>query len=310
MPALQLTLHLATLAVAPILLVGIINRVKALWAGRRGPRLIQSWLDLVRLLRKTPVTSATTTWVFLAAPYLILATTLVAGLMGPLAPGFAPFGFPGDFVAFAYLLGCGRIPLMLSALDTGSSFEGMGASREATFSALAEPVLLFGLGTLGCLNQSMSFQDLVAAENLSAVDAAVRVAVAYGLFVVLLVEAGRVPVDDPATHLELTMVHEVMILDHSGPELAVLQYAGALKMTVLGAAVAAILNPVSVGSGGAGPAFAVSLGILAGLAALIGLIESLTARLRFRALPLFILSGFAAVVVAMIVVVADQGGLG
>lgn len=303
------TLHLATLAVAPILLVGVINRVKSVWAGRRGPRLTQSWHDLVRLLRKTPVQSSATSWIFQAAPCLILATTITAGLVGPLVPGFAPFGFPGDFIAFAYLLGCGRVPLMLSALDTGSSFEGMGASREAAFSAIAEPVLLFGLGTLGCLNNAMSFQDLVATGQLTAVDVAVRVAVAYGLFVVLLVEAGRVPADDPATHLELTMVHEVMVLDHSGPELAILQFSAALRMAVLGAAVAAVLNPLTVASAGLIPAFAASIGILAGLAAGIGLIESLTARLRFRALPLFILSGFVAVVLAMIVVVGDQGGL-
>lgn len=302
----QLGLHLLTLLVAPFFFLGVINRVKAVWAGRRGPRLYQTWFDLTRLLRKVPVYSVTATWVFPLAPVFVLATTLTAGLMAPLVPGFAPVAFSGDFIVFAYVLGCGRVFLMLGALDTGSSFEGMGASREATYSALAEPVLLFAVSSLGLVTHSLSFQDLAGGNHLTAAGAATRVAVAYALFVVTLVEAARVPADDPTTHLELTMVHEVMVLDHSGPELAIVQYAAAVKATVLAAAAVAVLNPVTVAAGGLAAAYGAAIGLLMAAAAAIGLIESLTARLRFRTLPLFVLTGFVAVTVAMVMVVAAQ----
>ncbi|MEO2089845.1 MAG: NADH-quinone oxidoreductase subunit H, partial [Gemmataceae bacterium] len=215
-----LIFHLLVLAVAPIFLIGVINRVKSIWAGRRGPKLYQSWFDLTRLLRKTPVYSRATSWLFPFSPYFVLATTITAGLIAPAVPGFAAIAFPGDLIVFAYLLAFGRISLMLSALDTGSAFEGMGASREATYSALLEPVLLLSVGTLGCLNNAMSFQDLVSGRSGTEFDIAVRVVITFALFVVLLIESSRVPADDPATPLELTMVHEVMVLDHSGPELA------------------------------------------------------------------------------------------
>ena len=306
-----LIFHLLVLAVAPIFLIGVINRVKSIWAGRRGPKLYQSWFDLTRLLRKTPVYSRATSWLFPFAPYFVLATTISAGLIAPAVPGFAVIAFPGDLIVLAYLLAFGRIPLMLSALDTGSAFEGMGASREATYSALLEPVLLLSVGTLGCLNNAMSFQDLVSGSSGTEFDIAVRIVITFALFVVLLIESSRVPADDPATHLELTMVHEVMVLDHSGPELAAVQYSAAMKMTVFAMVIAAVVNPFPVGDGGAIAVLSMgsSLVLIVGLAGAIGLIESLTARLRFRALPLLILAAFLAVGIALVAVVARQGGL-
>lgn len=306
-----LIFHLVVLGVAPIFLIGIINRVKSIWAGRRGPKLYQSWFDLTRLLRKTPVYSRATSWIFPFAPYFVLATTISAGLIAPSVPGFTVIAFPGDLIVFAYLLAFGRVPLMLSALDTASAFEGMGASREATYSALLEPVLLLSVGTLGCLNNVMSFQDLVSGSSGTGFDMAVRIAIAFALFVVLLIESSRVPADDPATHLELTMVHEVMVLDHSGPELAAVQYSAAMKMTVFAMVIAAVVNPFPVGDGGGIVVLSMgtSLVVLVVLAGFVGLIESLTARLRFRALPLFILAAFLAVVIALVAVVARQGGL-
>ena len=301
-----LAFHLAVVLIAPIYVVGIINRVKSLWAGRRGPRLNQFWFDLVRLLRKTPVYSQVTSWIFPIAPLVILATTATASLLGPIAPGYAPLGFPCDFVAFAYILGLGKIFLMLGALDTGSAFEGMGASREATYSALAEPVFLLGLGTLAWASGTPSFQDLVVPQGSFAENAVLRVTFAGAMFVVLLIESSRVPADDPTTHLELTMVHEVMILDHSGPELAMVQYASAMKMTKFAGIIAAVLNPYTATSH---PLLAVlfSAAIIVLIAIAVGLIESLVARLRFRALPLFTFAAFMAVLVALVVVTANQG---
>ncbi|MDB5389884.1 MAG: putative hydrogenase 4, component [Planctomycetaceae bacterium] len=304
-----LVFHLAIVLIAPIFSMGLINRVKSLWAGRRGPRLNQTWFDLVRLLHKTPVYSVTTSWIFPIAPLVILATTITASLLSPIVPGFAPLGFRGDFVAFAYILGLGKLFLMLGALDTGSAFEGMGASREATYSALAEPALLLGLGTLAWASGSQSFQDLVMPDGSWFNDIALRILIGVALMVVLLIESSRVPADDPCTHLELTMVHEVMILDHSGPELAIVQYASAMKMTMFAGIVASILNPFSANSGPLSIVLAVicSVVLISAIAIFVGLIESVTARLRFRALPLFTMSAFIAVLLALVVTAGNQG---
>ena len=303
-----LIFHLAVMLVGPILMVGVINRIKSIWAGRRGPKLYQSFFDLTRLLRKQPVYSHVTSWIFPLAPLVILATTLTAGLLSPVIPGYAPLKFPIDFICFAYVLGLGKIFMMLGALDTGSAFEGMGASREATYSALAEPVLVLGLGTLAWAGHAMSFQDLVAPTTVPWLDAGLRFFVALSLMAVLLIESSRVPADDPTTHLELTMVHEVMILDHSGPELACVQYAAAMKMTIFASIIAAILNPFSlVGTSDASLwvtalSMLFSVVVILGIACAIGLIESLIARLRFRSLPLFTLAAFLAVALALVIV--------
>jgi len=280
-----LLFYLIVTLIAPIFMVGIINRVKSIWAGRRGPKLNQLWFDLLRLLRKTPVYSQDTSWIFPYAPLVVLSITIGASLLSPVLPGYAVLAFPGDFIVFAYLLGFGRVAVMLSALDTASAFEGMGASREATYSAITEPVLLLAIGTLGCLNNTMSFQDLVAVGSRTDIDLVVRIAIVMGLFVVLLIESSRVPADDPATHLELTMVHEVMILDHSGPELAMMQYASAMKMTLFAQVISAVINPFDAGGNESLPLLAMSATIvlLTALAGIVGIIESLVARLRFRA---------------------------
>lgn len=305
--------HFAVLLIAPIFMIGIINRVKSLWSGRRGPKLYQSYFDLVRLLRKQPVYSHVTSWIFPLAPTVILATTLVAGLLSPVVAGYTPFSFPVDFIVFAYVLGLGKLFMMLGALDTGSAFEGMGASREATYSALAEPVFLLGLGTLAWASHASSFQGIVAPIGVFWIDLALRIAVGIAIFAVLLIEASRVPADDPTTHLELTMVHEVMILDHSGPELAFVQYAAAMKMTIFAGIIASILNPFSLSSVETATiietaaAITVSLIIMVVIAIAIGLVESLIARLRFRTLPLYTMAAFVAVVLSLVVVNANRG---
>ncbi len=307
--ALLTAFHIAVLLIAPIYVVGVINRVKAYWAGRRGPRLNQSFFDMLRLMKKTPVYSEVTSWIFPVSSTIVLATAVTASLITPIVPGFAPFGFPGDFVAFAYILGLGKLFMMLGALDTGSPFEGMGASREATYSALAEPVLLLGLGTLAWASGATSFQDLVIPDVSLGMNIGLRIGIALALYVVLLIEAARIPADDPTTHLELTMVHEVMILDHSGPELGIVQQASALKMTVLMGVIAAVLNPFSVSASvvGACLAAAASIILIGLLAASVGLVESLIARFRFQALPLLTLAGFVVVMFVLIIFNVGQG---
>jgi formate hydrogenlyase subunit 4 len=306
MTALLGAAHLAALLLLPFPLVGLINRTKARWARRRGPRLLQSFSDLRRLLRKRPVYSQATTGLFAAGPLVLLASTLVAGLLAPVLGAFAPLAFPYDFVLFAYLWGLGRIFLMLSALDTGSAFEGMGASREATYAAFVEPALLLALGTLAAATGHASFADLLDVGFQTPARAVVTLGVALALLVVLQVEAARGPVDDPTTHLELTMIHEVMILDHAGPDLAAVQYAAALKLTVCSALVAGLLNPLR--PAGHPAAAAANLALTALVAVAVGLVESLSARLKLRVLPQYVLAASASAAVALLALAWWQGG--
>ncbi len=306
MTALLSAAHLLALLLLPIPLVGIVQRTKARWAGRRGPRLLQTASDLRRLLAKRPVYGQVTTGLFAAGPLVLLATTLVAGLLSPLLGPFAPLAFPYDFVVFAYLWGLGRFFLVLAALDTGSSFEGMGASREATYSAFLEPALLLALGTLAAATGHASFAGLLDVGFQTPARAVVTLGALVALVVVLQVEAGRVPVDDPATHLELTMIHEVMILDHGGPDLAAVQYAAALKLTVCAALVAGLVNPLRLASP---PVAAMaSLALTALVAVAVGLVESLVARLRLRVVPQYLLVASASAAVALLATAWWQGG--
>jgi len=286
MTALAILLHVAALVLLPPLLLGVIGRVKAIAAGRRGPPLLQPYYDVIRLLRKGAVYSKTTSWVFRAGPIVSLATALGAGLLIPLTTPRAPLGFEGDVVLFAYLLGLGRFFTMAAALDTGSSFEGMGASREGAFSALAEPALFLVLAIICVPAGTVSFQT--ALEPLpSGWDTAhpALVIAACTLFVVLLAECSRIPVDDPNTHLELTMVHEVMVLDHSGPDFAFVLWGSAVKLFVLGALLVELVLPHLSDSWHA-LAF---LGAELAVAIAVGLVESTMARLRLPRVPQFLI---------------------
>ena len=295
----SLLLHLLGLGLLPFLLPGVINRVKAWWGGRRGAPFLQPLWDVRRLLAKQPVYSEVTTLVFRLAPLVVLATTLVAATLAPMLPGGGLVPFPNDFVAFAYVMGLGRMFMTLGALDTGSPFEGMGAAREATFTVFAEPALFIVLGTLALGSGHGTFAELMRPHGWQAFLVAPLCAVA--LFLLLQIECARLPVDDPTTHLELTMIHEVMILDHSGPDLAMLQYAAGLKLTLYAGVLAALLNPVPLDSQ---PLLAavVSLLLMLVTAVAVGLVESLLARLRMRLIPQFATAvavlGFVALVLA------------
>jgi formate hydrogenlyase subunit 4 len=294
MTMLLVSCHLVVLLVMPILLVGLINRTKALWAGRRGPPLLQTAYDAARLLRKQSVYSSVTTAVFQSGAMVVLVTSLAAGLFSPLLGAFAPLSFAYDFVAFAYTLGLGRVMLMLSAMDAGSSFEGMGASREAWFAILAEPALFALLGAAAIATGTTSFAALLGGLHHAPHFIWMVVPAVVALVILLQTEAGRVPVDDPLTHLELTMIHEVMILDHSGPDLAAMQVAAALKLTVYAGMIAALLNPYDPATQWL-PSAAACVVIMSSVAVLVGTIESLVARLRMKWVPRYVLgAGVAA----------------
>lgn len=289
---------IATL-VMPFLLIGTINRVKSLWSGRKGPPLLQPAYDVLRLLRKGSVYSTTATPLFRIAPWVYLVTAAASALLTPLLGSSSLVNFPFDFVWFAYVWALGRVSLMLGALDTGSAFEGMGASREATFSTLVEPALFVAMGALCLASGAHSFsQALVLPWNNGMATLVVRLGAVASLFVVLQVETARMPIDNPTTHLELTMVHEVMVLDHSGPDLAAIQWASAIKLTTGTSIVATLLNPWA-GSGGL-LAVVANLGLCGLIAGVIGTIESLIARLRLRTVPKYIALALTSGAVALL----------
>jgi formate hydrogenlyase subunit 4 len=284
------------LLLAP-LLNGVIARIKAVFAGRHGPPLLQLYFDLTKLLRKGAVYSRTTTWVFRAGPIVSLATTACALLLLPACRSAAPLAFPADFVLLAYVLALGRFFMVVAALDTGSSFEGMGASREVHFAALAEPTLLLGMAVLARKTGALSLSEILPATSPLAPEVGL---VAAALAIVLLCENARIPFDDPATHLELTMVHEVMVLDHSGPDLAFIQYGAALKLWLWSALLAGLLLPVATDAWPAG--LATTTAVFA-IACALGVVESSMARLRLLRVPPLLATALALATVAMILVV-------
>jgi formate hydrogenlyase subunit 4 len=272
------------------LLLGVITKTKALAAGRKGAPLLQPYYDLVKLFRKGMVISSTTTWIFRAGPIVTLAAVILAGLLIPLGAFDAPIAFTGDLILFAYFFGLARFFTTAAALDTGSAFEGMGAAREVTFACLSEPALFFGLLVLAKKSGSLTLTQMLhgPVSVFPAFSAAPLVLVALGLFIVLLAETCRIPVDDPTTHLELTMIHEVMVLDHSGPLFGTILYSAALKLFVLGALLLHLIAPFETGQAWLDwPLFA---GELLALAVVIGVVESVMARLQMRRVP-YLLTG-------------------
>jgi formate hydrogenlyase subunit 4 len=283
---------IAALAFSP-LLTGIIQRIKAMFAGRKGQPLLQAYYDLFRLLRKGTVTSRTTSWVFRMAPVVIFTATLGATCFVPFLLLSPKPLFTGDVVMLIYFLGLARFLLILSALDTGSAFSGMGASREAFFAALAEPVLFVCLLTIMRANNTSSIMMALSAPMIA--DSITVLLSALPLFIVLLAENARIPFDDPNTHLELTMIHEVMILDNSGPGLALLEYAAAIKLWLFSLVLARILFPLS----GAAPLLQaiMILTLITLIAIVVGVVESVTARVPLLKVPQLL---FAAGVIALL----------
>ncbi len=294
---------LLSLLLAP-LAAGIVNRVKATFSGRHGKPLLQLYYDVFKLLRKGEVTGDGTTWVFSAGPVVALVSALLALALIPLGGAASPFAFQGDFILCAYLLGMGRFATILAALDTGSAFEGMGASREALFGALTEPVLFLVLLALITTAESMGVDRELSLSTLFngfAPQAWTNgrpelVMLVFVMGVLLLVENCRIPVDDPNTHLELTMIHEVMVLDHSGPNLAFIQYGAALKLWLFSSLLTGLFLPAM-------PLWAHTPLSLCGIflmACAVGVVESVMARLRMHVVPALI--GLAGSVAAFVLI--------
>ena len=298
--ALDLFLRLAAWLLLAPLLPGIINRVKSWVAGRRGPPVLQLYYDLARLWRKGIVLSTAVSPAHIAGPALAWVALAGAALLLPVGQAGATLSFRGDALLFVYLLAFARFCLALAALDTGSAFAGMGVAREVSYAVLAEAAIITALLTLCVQSNSVSLVTMLAPSA-----GAGAALLAAGLFGVLLAENCRVPFDDPNTHLELTMIHEAMVLDHSGPPLAAILHGAALKLLLFAVLLTEAVLPL--GKLSLLPALAALAGSVLLVAVSAGLVESLMARLAFRRVPLLLTTAFVLCVFALLV--AWKGGM-
>lgn len=271
-------LNILILIFMPFIMIGIIKKTKAFWGGRKGVRILQPLYDVLRLLNKETVYSETTSWVFKIAPVIGFSAILLAGLFVPMINGEAIMNIPFGFIIFSYILGFGKFFSLIGAMDTGNSFEGMGASREACFSTIVEPAFFIFMGSVVALTDNNSFANLkMILENAGIYGYLIIALAVITLFIMLLIEGCRVPVDDPTTHLELTMIHEVMILDNSGVDLGLITWGAGIKMFLFEVLIASLIIPSGLPVWIAITAF---LAIICLLSIIIGTIESSIARFR------------------------------
>jgi len=278
-------LSLVLILIASLFFTGVILRVKSISSGRKGPGIFQPVKDVWRLFKKGSVYSQTTSFVFQIAPVIYFSSVVMAILVVPFGSTKGIISFDGDFIFFAYVLALGKFFSIISAMDTGSSFEGMGASREALYSMFAEPAFFILMGSFALLTGYTSFFEIFATLHLgSYITYALGIMATFVLVMIAMVENSRMPIDDPKTHLELTMVHEVMILDNSGFDLGLILSAGYLKFAMYGTLIANLYI------GGLSLVYAIPafLFIQFAFAVSIGLIESFMARFRMSHNPQFI----------------------
>jgi len=274
------------LVVSPFL-VGLIRKVKARFQCRRGANVFQPYADLAKLFRKQPVISTSSSWVFTATPYILFTSTLAAGLLVPTFTSQTPLNFAGNIIALVYLLAIGTFFLILAGLDTGSAFGGMGSSREAIVASLTEPAMILSIFaialTAGSTNLSTIVHKTALLEGIVTDPSPYLMALA-ALFIVALAETGRVPIDNPATHLELTMIHEAMVLEYSGRYLALIEWSAGLKLAVFLSLIANVFAPWGIGTTPTPAAMGIGLVVylvkISGLAVLIGTLECMFAKLR------------------------------
>jgi formate hydrogenlyase subunit 4 len=293
------------LLLAP-LLSGLIRKWKALLQNRRGPPVWQPYLDLQKFFRKDMVISEHASWVFPLAPYLVFLTSLSAGLLVPMVAAQAPLGLFGGALALVGLLALGRFFLALGGLDPASAFGGMGSSREMTLSAIAEPAMMLAIFTLAISAGSTNLSQIVLASQEPGwkfLDPSHALAF-IAMFIVLLAETGRIPVDNPATHLELTMIHEAMLLEYSGRYLALIEWGASIKQLVLMTLLANIFFPVGLAVKTTAATFGLGLLYLAGklivLAGVVVVVETTNAKLRLFRVPDLLGAAFVLAMLALV----------
>jgi formate hydrogenlyase subunit 4 len=272
-------LSLLLIIIAALFFSGIILRTKSIMSGRKGPGIFQPIKEIIRLFKKGAVFSETTSFIFQIAPTVYFSSVVMAMLVVPFEDAKGLISFNGDFIFFAYILALGKFFSIISAMDTGSSFEGMGASREALYSMFAEPAFFILMGSLALLTGHTSFQEIFSTLHLgSYISYALGTLATFVLLMIAMIENSRMPIDDPKTHLELTMVHEVMILDNCGFDLGLILTAGYLKFAIYGALIANLFI------GSIDYLFAIPLffAIQFLMAVCVGIIESFMARFRMN----------------------------
>lgn len=288
---LSTTLQLILILTIAPLISGIIKTLKARLQTRRGPGILQPYHDLYKLLRKGMVIPESASWIFSAAPIIVFSTAVLVGLMIPMVSAEAPLSLFGGVLAVVYLLGLGRFFLALGGLDTGTSFGGLGSSREMTISALAEPAMMLAIFTVALSANSTNLSEVAR----SAIGQSWRflapsqILAFAALFIVLISETGRVPVDNPATHLELTMIHEAMILEYSGPYLALIEWGASIKQLILMTLLINTFYPFGLSTEPTAVSIAIGCGTyllkLVLLSALIVLVETTNAKMRLFRVP-------------------------
>jgi formate hydrogenlyase subunit 4 len=275
------------LGVSP-LLVGLINKQKVLLTGRVGAPIWQPYLELYRLSRKETIYASTASFISRLAPVVSFAAVLIAGFMLPIGYSRPLLSFSGDIIVFAYLLGLARFFQIIGAMDIGSSFEGMGAAREAAFAVFAEPIYFFTIGSIAFVSGYTSLYEVYLSIHLDNPSSIVFIIVcSISAFFLMVTECSRMPIDDPTTHLELTMIHEVMILDNSGIDLFLYQYSSYIKIMIYGIFEVLFFNPFSIGNPWLG--FSLFGILLFALSTVVAWVETMTARLKIKSIPQYLL---------------------
>lgn len=270
-------ISLVLIVLTSLFFMGIVVRTKSIASGRKGPGLFQPMKDVIRLWKKGAVYSNTTSFIFQIAPSIYFASIIMAILVIPFGQYKGIVSFDGDFVFFAYVLALGKFFSIIGALDTGSSFEGMGASREALYSMLAEPAFFILMGSFALYTGHTSFHEIFVSLHFgSYISYGLGTLATFVLVMIAMIENSRMPVDDPKTHLELTMVHEVMILDNSGFDLGLILYGTNLKFAMYGALIANFFT----GSFSIGVSILIFLAVQIFFAIAVGILESFSARYR------------------------------
>ncbi|MEO0237705.1 MAG: NADH-quinone oxidoreductase subunit H [candidate division WOR-3 bacterium] len=298
-------IYLVLIFIVPFVYAGVINYIKSLWAGRKGQSIFQPLFDFIKLLKKGEVISKRTSKIFQVSPVIYFCSVLISSLFIPYGNNVSMISFDGDFIIFMYILAIGNFFMILSALDTGSSFEGMGASREAIFSIFIEPSLFLIFGSFVFLTRNTNILDILESFNFSNFySSVVSFMSIVGILMILVSEGKRVPVDDPQTHLELTMIHEVMILDNSGIDLGLINYATYLKMTVFNAIISSILFIQS------GLLFSLIGFLIVNLfsAIIVGTIESIFARFKINYIPQWLLTILGISIFIVMIILTNFGG--
>ena len=291
--AAQGTQMLLVLLLAP-LLTGYVRKLKARLLRRRGPPLLQPYLDLRRLLRKEAIVADSASWLFRIIPYVVFALSWVAAALVPTFATGLLFSWSGDLIVIIALLGAARFLLALAAMDVGTSFGGIGSSREMMIASLAEPAMIMLVFTIALIAGSTQLSFVATHMLVTGVGLRVSLALALvGFMIVALAENARIPVDNPATHLELTMVHEAMVLEYSGRHLAMIDLAAELKLLLYASLIACIFVPFGLVLGAAGPqtyavGIAAYVGKLAVAGTMLGVLETVIAKMRVFRVPNFL----------------------